>query len=95
MKFISPKIHAYLDYLVASILIFAPWIFGFTMRGPETWIPFLVGLTTLTYSIFTRFKDEHFGIISLRIHVVLDIILGIFLCLSPWIANFSEIPAIP
>ncbi|WPR75981.1 SPW repeat protein [Algoriphagus sp. NG3] len=95
MKLISPKIHAYLDYGIAAILIGIPWIFGFTMNGPEIWIPVIIGLITLTYSIFTRFKEEHFGIIPLRIHVISDVILGIFLAISPWITDFSKTSAIP
>ncbi|WP_057937811.1 SPW repeat protein [Algoriphagus resistens] len=95
MNIISPKTHSYLDYVVAAILIGIPWVFGFTMNGPEMWIPVIIGLTTLTYSIFTRFKEEHFGIISLRVHIVFDVILGIFLAISPWITHFSEISAIP
>lgn len=95
MNFISPKTHSYLDYGIAAILIGIPWIFGFTMNGPEMWIPVIIGLTTLTYSIFTRFKEEHFGIIALRAHVIFDMILGIFLAISPWITKFSESSAIP
>ncbi|MCE7054679.1 SPW repeat protein [Algoriphagus sp. AGSA1] len=95
MNLISPKIHAYLDYSIAAILIGIPWIFGFTMNGPEMWIPVIIGLITLTYSIFTRFKEEHFGIIPLRVHVISDVILGAFLASSPWIAGFTKTSAIP
>tara|TARA_R110002020_G_scaffold254617_1_gene468344 strand:+ start:25852 stop:26214 length:363 start_codon:yes stop_codon:yes gene_type:complete len=95
MKIISPRIHAYLDYIVAALLIFTPWIFAFPMKGPEVWTPLLVGLTILTYSILTRFKNEHFGIISLKTHLIFDVLLGIVLALSPLFFEFTHISPIP
>ncbi|WP_051315829.1 SPW repeat domain-containing protein [Algoriphagus vanfongensis] len=92
MKLISPRIHAYLDYVIATILILFHWIFGYELKEVDSWVPMISGLFYITYSILTRFRNEHFGIISLQTHLILDLLLGIFLIVTPWLGEFSENP---
>lgn len=87
---IPTRIHGVLDYLIGAILITAPWIFGFANSGPETWVPVLVGAGTIIYSLFTNYELGLVGLISMRTHLRLDIIVGLFLAASPWIFGFSE-----
>jgi hypothetical protein len=90
MKIISPKIHAYLDYIFAAILILFPWIFGYELKEADSWLPLIIGLFVLTSSVLTRFKHEHFGIIPLKTHLVLDIFLGVVLAIGPWLGEVEE-----
>tara|TARA_R110002020_G_scaffold295511_6_gene511146 strand:- start:1535 stop:1909 length:375 start_codon:yes stop_codon:yes gene_type:complete len=92
MKIISPKIHAYIDYLIAALLIFFHWIFGYEVKEADSWIPLITGLVFITYSILTRFRNEHFGIISLKTHLILDALLGAVLIITPWLGEFSGRP---
>lgn len=92
MKIISPKLHAYLDYVISGILILFPLIFGYKLEEADSWIPLVAGLTFLTYTIFTRFRDEHFGIISLKTHLILDVITGLAVAITPWFGEFAGRP---
>jgi hypothetical protein len=47
MKFISVKLHGYLDYTVALLLIVSPWVFGFYRGGAETIVPVAMGVFTM------------------------------------------------
>lgn len=90
MKTISPKLHCYIDYLIATVLILFHWIFGYELKEAASWLPLVLGVTFLTYSILTRFRKEHFGIIPLKTYLVLDMVVGIILIIGPWIAGFGE-----
>jgi len=90
MKFITPKIHSYIDYLMSALLLFFPWIFGKELQGPDAWIPFVAGITILTFTILTRFRHEHFGIIPIRTHLIGDIIIGLAIAASPWYSVFTQ-----
>jgi hypothetical protein len=90
MKIISPKLHAYIDYVIAAVLILFHWIFGYELDEASSWIPLILGVTFLTYSILTRFRDEHFGMIPLRIHLMLDMLVGVTLILVPWILGDTD-----
>lgn len=90
MKIISPKLHAYIDYLIAAVLILFHWLFGYELKEADSWIPLVTGLTFLTSSILTRFRHEHFGIIPLKTHLLLDVVLGLALIVGPWVGGFSE-----
>jgi hypothetical protein len=90
MKIISRKVHGYLDYIVAVLLISAPWIFNFYMGGAETWVPVILGISTIIYSLMTDYELGAIKIIPMNVHLIIDAIAGILLIASPWIFNFNE-----
>ena len=83
MRIISTKTHGYLDYIVGIVLIAAPWIFTFDNNGPGTWIPVIAGILIVIYSLVTDHEDGASPLISLRIHLLLDFIIGFFTGMSP------------
>ena len=90
MKFIETKTHGYLDYIVGALLIAAPWIFDFDRGGAETWVPVVVGAATIIYSLLTDYEMGASRQISMRTHLMLDLIGGALLAASPWIFDFDE-----
>jgi hypothetical protein len=66
MRFIPTKVHGVLDYLVGIILIAAPWIFGFDRGGMETWIPVILGVGALVYSVMTDYEMGLTRTLSMR-----------------------------
>lgn len=90
MKIISPRVHGILDYFEGVILVGAPWLFGFATGGAQTWIPVLLGLGIITYSLFTDYPFSISHKISMRTHLAMDAIAGIFLAVSPWLFGFSD-----
>lgn len=89
MRFIGTKLHGYLDYIVAVLLIAAPWIFGFYQGGAESWVPVGMGLFTIVYSLLTDYELGIAHRLNMSTHLTLDVISGILLALSPWLLNFA------
>jgi len=92
MKIISPKFHSYIDYIVSTILILFHWIFGYELKEAASWLPLILGVTSLTYSILTRYRHEHFGIIPFKTHLALDVVVGIILIGGPWLVESGDRP---
>jgi len=92
---LKSKTHGYLDYLVAVLLIVAPWLFGFNQQGMETWVPITLGVVTLIYSLLTNYELGVARVIPFRVHLAIDVLSGIFLATSPWIFNFADYVYVP
>jgi hypothetical protein len=94
MKFIPTWFHGILDYVVGIALIFAPMIFGFSsIGGAAVFIPRLLGVLLIVYSLFTRYELGLFKVISMPYHLTIDFIASLFLALSPWLFGFANGPA--
>ena len=91
MKLIPTKIHGILDYVVGIALILAPWIFGFSMvGGAAVYIPQILGVGLILYSVFTKYELGIFKLIPMPVHLTFDFIASAFLALSPWLFGFSD-----
>jgi hypothetical protein len=90
MRFISTKAHGVLDYLVGLLLIAAPWLLGFAEGGAETWVPVVLGVSALVYSLLTDYELGVMKTLSMPMHLMLDLGSGIFLAASPWIFGFAD-----
>lgn len=95
MNIISTKVHGVLDYLVGALLIAAPWIFDFNRGGAETWVPVILGAGAILYSLFTDYEYSISRSISMKTHLILDVISGILLAASPWIFGFNDFVYLP
>ena len=90
MRFIPTKIHGYLDYLMGLLLIAAPWLFDFADGGAETWVPVILGAGAIIYSLMTDYELGVSRTFSMRTHLMLDLVSGIFLAVSPWLFGFAD-----
>lgn len=88
MRFISTKIHGMLDYVIGFLLIASPWIFGLAGGSAEMWVLIASGLFVLGQTIFTDFELGLVPKISVITHLRIDLMLGLFLIVSPWLFNF-------
>jgi hypothetical protein len=95
MRFIGTKTHGMVDYLMGVLLIAAPWIFNFYRGGAETWVPVALGAGMIVYSLLTDYELGAIKTIPMRTHLILDIVAGVFLALSPWIFNFDDYVTTP
>ena len=89
MRFIPTSVHGVLDYLVGALLIAAPWLFNFSRGGAETWIPVILGVGALVYSVFTNYELGVVRRIPMTTHLSLDAASGLLLAVSPWLFGFS------
>ena len=90
MRFISTKMHGVLDYVVAVLLIAAPWLFGFANGTAAQWIPVVVGVVVIVMSVLTDYEAGAMKVISMPTHLTMDVIAGIFLAASPWLFGFAD-----
>ena len=95
MHIIPTKIHGILDYAMGLLLIASPWLFDFARDGAETWVPVVLGISTILYSLVTNYELGVSGKISMKTHLGIDLASGIFLALSPWIFGFSDYVYLP
>src|SRR4051812_33435310 len=95
MKIISTKEHGALDYVVGALLIAAPWVFGFYKGGIESYVPIAMGSLTLLYSLCTDYELGVFKLLTVRTHLMLDLLSGLTLAASPWLFHFDEVVYLP
>lgn len=95
---ITTKVHALLDYIVGLFVMLMPWILGYADEVNNryaVWIPFLLGLSSIVYSLCTRYEYSLAKLITMRTHLLLDMISGFLLLLSPWLFGFHEEIMVP
>lgn len=90
MRFINTRVHGMMDYLMGVLLIISPWLFGFANGGAAQWVPIILGLGALLYSLMTDYELGLLKIISMKAHLMIDLVAGIFLAASPWLFGFAD-----
>jgi hypothetical protein len=90
MRFLSTRIHGYIDYLMGALLIAAPWLLGFAEGGAETWVPVILGAGVILYSLFTDYELGAVKSLPMIPHLWLDGLGGALLAASPWLFGFAD-----
>ncbi len=90
MRVIPTRIHGFLDYGVALLLIVSPWILGFADGGAEQWVLVALGIFVIVYSLVTDYELSVARMLSMPAHLGLDIAGGAVLALSPWLFGFAD-----
>ncbi len=90
MRVIPTRIHGMVDYLTGALLIIAPWLFGFADGGAEQWVPIVLGAGVILYSLATNYELGVMKVISMPMHLMLDIGGGAILAASPWLFGFAD-----
>jgi hypothetical protein len=87
MKFISPKVHGYLDFAVIALLIIAPSLFKFS--SPASTLCYILAVVYVAIVVFTAYPEGLVKAIPFTIHGTIELILSPLLVAMPWIAKFS------
>lgn len=90
MKIISSRTHTYLGALVGVVLIVAPWLFGFDQVDAAKWSAIWVGLFVVVNELVTTSPASPLKIVPMRLHIMLDVVTGVFLLATPWLFQFSD-----
>lgn len=94
MKFITKRIHAFLDYPVAIALIVLPYILGLGTSAPMAlYLSVTIGVAAFTLTALT---DHHLGIyriVPYKWHLIVDFVVGIVFIGAPFIFGFQAIDA--
>jgi hypothetical protein len=93
MRFITPKVHGYMDYLIAVALIAGPFVLFPAGTDPVVfWLPVIAGAGLIGYSLLTDMSASARKLSPFKLHLLLDLsaVLG-FLAL-PFILGMSGTP---
>ncbi|MGB1296019.1 MAG: hypothetical protein ACPG6V_11110 [Flavobacteriales bacterium] len=95
MKFVTKRIHAFLDYPVAIALIALPFLLGL---GETNALALQLSVATgIAAFVLTLLTDHHLGaikVISYKAHLAVDFIVAIGFIVSPFLFSFEGIDAI-
>ena len=94
MKFVTKRIHAFLDYPVALALIILPFLLGL---GTDNTIAFYLSVATgIAAFVLTLLTDHHLGVfrvVSYKLHLAVDFLVAIVFILAPFIFSFEGLDA--
>jgi hypothetical protein len=86
---IPPLVHGVLDYVLAGVLIAAPFLLSFDEDAP-TVLAIVAGLGALLLAAFTAWKTGIVKSIPVHAHAILDYLLCILLIVSPFLFGFND-----
>ncbi|TPN82833.1 hypothetical protein [Aquimarina algicola] len=94
MKFVTKRIHAFLDYPVAIALIALPFLLGLGNSNPLALQ--LSVATGIAAFILTLLTDHHLGalkVVSYKMHLIVDFSVAIVFIIAPFALSFEGIDA--
>lgn len=90
MHIISSRTHTWIGIAVGVVLIAAPWILSFDEHlGPRA-VAVSMGLFILLNEVLTTSPVSPMKIVPMRVHIWLDVAVGVFLAASPWLLRFHD-----
>jgi hypothetical protein len=93
-RFITKKIHAFIDYPVAFALIALPFLLGLGSSNPAAlWLSVGTGMAALILTLFTDHQLGVFRFLSYGLHRSVDFLVGIAFLLAPVFFGFSGLDA--
>ncbi|HSD06236.1 SPW repeat domain-containing protein [Flavobacterium sp.] len=95
MKVIYTKVHGYLDYVLGFILLLVPSLLQLDSNSLESLIFYILSILTLFYSILTDYELGVYKVLPMRMHLIADLLAGVFLLTSPWIFGFYHTIYLP
>ena len=94
MKFVTKRIHAFLDYPVAIALMVLPFLLGLGDSNPlALQLSVATGIAALILTILT---DHHLGIfkvLSYKLHLIVDFLVAVVFIIAPFALSFEGIDA--
>jgi len=90
MGFISTKAHTVIGIIVGVVLLLAPTIFNFSDNTAATMSAVIVGVFILLNELITTSPYSPIKLVPMKVHVVLDVLTGVFLALTPFLFNFAN-----
>ena len=89
--FISTAFYGVVNYVLALTLIASPWLFDLVnVSSAALFIPIYIGWLQLIMAIFSDNETGFIKQFPMQIHLTLDVIMGFFLFVSPFLYTFSD-----
>lgn len=92
MKLLTTRMHTIIGLVVGLALLVAPWLFGFAEQGgAAVMVPIYVGIFIILSELTTTSVLSPIKLVPMSAHIVVDVLTGLFLALSPWFFGFSDL----
>lgn len=82
------NVHNVIDYVVGAVLLITPAFFGFSEVTLAANVFYTAGLGLILYSLLTQYKYSIAKLIPVRVHMVLDALVGLTVMFAPWLLNY-------
>ncbi|MEZ5936273.1 MAG: hypothetical protein R3F54_31110 [Alphaproteobacteria bacterium] len=93
-RFVTKTMHAFLDYPVALSLAVLPFALQLGGSHPlALWLAVIAGVAAFLLTVFTDHRLGLFRVIPYRIHVAVDLLVGVLFLLAPFAFGFGGIDA--
>jgi len=94
MKFVTKRIHAFLDYPVAITLIILPFLLGLGESNPLALkLSVATGIAALVLTILTNHDLGLFKVVPYKIHLIVDFLVAVVFIIAPFVLSFEGIDA--
>ncbi|PPD29588.1 MAG: hypothetical protein CTY20_06080 [Hyphomicrobium sp.] len=95
MRFVTQKIHAFLDYPVALSLIVMPFVLGLGASHPlAKWIAVYTGVAALVLTVLTDHETGLIRVVPYSMHLAVDFLVGVVFVAAPLVLGFKGIDAL-
>jgi hypothetical protein len=88
MKIISIKAHGVLDYVTVAAFAAIPSLFA--LSGIPAYLSYVLAIVHLLMTLLTNFPLGVFKVIAVKLHKLVETIVGPVLIVIPWILGFSD-----
>lgn len=89
--FIPTAVYGVINYLLSFTLIASPWLFGLVnVSSAALLIPIYIGWLQFIMAVFVDNETGFVKQFPMQIHLVLDVLMGFILMVSPWLYTFSS-----
>ncbi|WP_218963887.1 SPW repeat domain-containing protein, partial [Nostoc linckia] len=90
LPLIPTRIHGVIDYLWGVVAVASAYIFGFANQGAAHWLLMAAGVATLGISLLTNYEVALVRLLPMRLHLAVDVAMGLFLTASPWLFGLGD-----
>ncbi len=95
LRFVTRRVHAYLDYPVALALIGLPLILGLGEANPAAkWLSIATGIAAFVLTLLTDHETGVIRVLPYWFHVAVDRLVGLVFIAAPFVLGFSGLDAI-
>lgn len=92
IRFVTQKVHAFIDYPVAASLIGTPFLLGLGATNPlALWLSVGTGVAALVLTLLTDHETGVFRVLPYWLHVAVDRLVGLTFLAAPFVLGFTGI----
>ncbi len=92
IRFVTQKVHAFIDYPVAASLIGTPFLLGLGASNPlALWLSVGTGVAALVLTLLTDHETGILRVLPYWLHVAVDRLVGLTFLAAPFVLGFTGI----